>query len=70
MPKNDDVSPELYAIMDESKLTAGHLLSAKRSMPTIVTEMRGSLAVKLKSYIARREAKAFNEGVESQRGKS
>lgn len=64
----DDPTPELYAILDEAKLSGGTFLQGKKNMTQIVNEIRADLVMKLRSYVKRRDQAIFNKGV--QKGKS
>jgi hypothetical protein len=50
-----DPSGELYEILDRAGLSAGHLLSGKKSMPKLVNEIRSKLVTELRDYIERRD---------------
>lgn len=59
---NQDPTPELYKLMSEAGLEAANMLNSKKSMSKIVNEVRTELAMKLKSYIVRRDHEMFNAG--------
>lgn len=63
LPPRDDPGGDLSEILDEAKLTGSHMLQGGKSMTSIIAEVRRELTNKLRSYISRRDAKMFNEGV-------
>lgn len=59
----NDILGDLYALMDDSKLSAGEMLKGGRNMSTIVNKVRSELATKLSSYIKKRDTAMFDAGV-------
>ena len=52
-----DPTADIYKILDEVELTAGHLLATREPMAKIVTTMRGEIVRKMKLLIEERESK-------------
>ena len=68
MNLSDDPGADLSEIFDEAHLTGSHMLQGKKSMTTIISEVRNDLNMKLRSYIKRRDHQMFNLG--AQKGKN
>jgi hypothetical protein len=62
-----DPTGDISRMLDEAKLTGGHLLSAKKSMTQLVAEVRSDINIKFKAYIEARDQEMYQAGVEEGR---
>ena len=60
MPQND-VTADIYQILDESGLTATEILTSKKPLITTVNAMRGEIVRQVAAYITKREQEKKND---------
>ena len=65
MSIDKDPTGDIYKLLDEAGLNGGNLLDSSRPMAKIVNQVRTDLAMKLKSYIVRRDVHMYAEGAKT-----
>jgi hypothetical protein len=67
VPFDENPGPDLYQILDNAKLNATHVLTAKQSTSKTVTQIRDQIVQETTKYILAREAaKGLNNGTTRQ----
>jgi len=60
-----DPSADIYKLLDDAGLNAGNLLTSRKSLSTLVSEIRVRIATNITQYIIEREAGKENDGSET-----